>query len=152
MTPTHEITIFLVEDDDIDAEAVKRAFRKQRIANPVVRARDGVQALAMLRDNDPAPAVPRPFIILLDLKMPRMDGIEFLRELRDDPALRRSIVFVLTTSDDDRDKWAAYDKNIAGYLVKARVGKDFINLVNMLGHYWRYIEFPPELQPIETSA
>lgn len=151
MPSSQALTIFLVEDDDIDAEAVTRAFRKQRIANPVVRARDGIEAMVMLHDNNPEPAVPRPYVILLDLKMPRMDGIEFLEELRKDPALRRSIVFVLTTSNDERDKWAAYDKNIAGYLVKARVGKDFINLVNMLDHYWRYIEFPPELQPTETS-
>lgn len=138
------VTIFLVEDNDVDAEAVRRGLRKNKVANPIRRARDGVEALEMLRSDDPETAVSPPYIILLDIKMPRMDGIEFLEHLRDDPDLRQSIVFVLTTSDDERDKWAAYEKNIAGYILKSRVGEDFVHLIEMLGHYWRYVEFPPE--------
>lgn len=141
--PDDPITIFLVEDNDVDAEAVRRGLRKHHIANPIRRARDGVEALEMLRSDDPESGVTMPYLILLDLKMPRMDGIEFLTHLRDDPDLRQSIVFVLTTSDDERDKWAAYEKNIAGYILKARVGEDFVHLIEMLGHYWRYVEFPP---------
>lgn len=141
------VTIFLIDDDEVDVEAVKRAFKTRRIANPVVRARDGVEALRKLRSEDPEERVPRPFMILLDLKMPRMNGIEFLEHLRQDEELRRSIVFVLTTSEDERDKWAAYEKNIAGYLVKSRVGEDFLNLVEMMGHYWKYVEFPPDASP-----
>lgn len=137
------IHILLVEDDDVDAEAVERAFRKHRIANPITRAVDGVEALEILRGD----LLSRPYLILLDLNLPRMDGLEFLREMRRDPRLKGSIVFVLSTSDDDRDKLAAYDSNIAGYLVKTKVDGDFHQLVEILEPFWRYIEFPPEKSP-----
>ena len=137
-----EVAILLVEDNDIDAEGIERAFRKQRIANPVVRARDGLDALEMLEGANAANSIERPFLILLDINMPRMDGIEFLQNLRKNETLRDSIVFVLTTSDDDRDKVLAYDQNIAGYILKSNVGTDFVNLVTMLEHFWRYVEFP----------
>lgn len=144
--PHNEVVILLVEDDDIDAIAVQRAFRNQKIANPVLRAQDGMEALAMLRGTDGHERITQPFMILLDLNMPRLNGIEFLEELRDDQELHKSIVFVLTTSNDDRDKLAAYKNHIAGYLLKSNVGVDFVNLVNMLDHFWRYVEFPPENQ------
>lgn len=134
------VNVLLVEDDEIDAEAVERAFRKHRIANPIIVAQDGLAALELLRTGQ----VPRPNLILLDLNMPRMNGIEFLQTVRQDKDLHDLVVFVLTTSDDDRDKWEAYDQNIAGYLVKSKVGDGFVNLVEMLDCYWRYVEFPPE--------
>lgn len=141
------VQILLIEDDDIDAEIVRRAFASRRIANPLHRAGDGVAALEMLRGSSTngltLTPLARPFLILLDLNMPRMNGIEFLHTLRDDPLLHDSLVFVLTTSDDDRDKVAAYARHVAGYLVKSRVGDDFVELVNMLECYWRYVEFPP---------
>ena len=143
--PTSEtVQILLVEDDDVDVEGVKRAFTKQRIANPIHVARDGLEALAKLRGSDTEPALARPYLILLDLNMPRMNGIEFLQQLRNDSKLHDSVVFVLTTSDTDRDKVAAYEQHIAGYLVKSKVGEDFVHLVNMLDHYWRYVELPPQ--------
>lgn len=138
------VQLLLVEDDEVDAEAVRRALRKRRIANPVHTVSDGIEALEVLRGNNGTPPLERPYLVLLDLNMPRMDGIEFLGEVRRDPALRDSIIFVLTTSDADRDKVAAYAKNVAGYLVKSRVGEDFVNLVDMLDMYWRYVEFPPQ--------
>lgn len=137
------VTIFLVEDDDIDYEAIKRGFQKSKIANPFMRARDGVEALEILRKG-----INIPFIILLDLNMPRMNGIEFLKELRKDVNLRNTIVFVLTTSDSDRDRWAAYELNIAGYLLKTQAGRDFNNVIEMLDTYWRYVEFPPAAKPV----
>ena len=76
--------------------------------------------------------------------MPRMNGIEFLQEVRDDPDLKDSIIFVLTTSADDQDKVAAYEKNVAGYMIKSKAGEDFLHLIEMLGSYWRFVEFPPE--------
>jgi len=80
--------------------------------------------------------------VLLDLNMPRMGGIEFLAELRADPSLRRTIVFVMTTSAAEEDRLRAYEKNIAGYVVKHRLGQSFLESISMLEHYWRVIEFP----------
>ncbi|WP_413701676.1 response regulator [Psychromonas sp. KJ10-10] len=133
-----DATILLVEDDDIDAKMVARAFKKLRIANPIVRAKDGVVALELLRDD----TVVNPYIILLDLNMPRMGGIAFLEEIRKDATLNTSIVFVLTTSKDDEDKVVAYNHNIAGYVVKERLENGFEELVKLLDCYWRIVELP----------
>ena len=132
------VNILLVEDNEVDVEAVKRAFAKQRIANPIHVASDGVQALELLRGD-----FLRPFLIILDINLPRMNGIEFLQEVRKDPELKDSVVFVLTTSKRDEDKVASYDLNVAGYMVKEAVGKDFMRLTDMLGSYWRIVELPP---------
>ena len=140
---TDTVTVLLVEDDDIDAEAIDRAFKRARIANPIVNASDGIEALEVLRGEGDQERLSRPYIVLLDLNMPRMNGIEFLEELRNDPELHDSIVFVLTTSDDDRDMLAAYAKQVAGYMIKSKAGEDFIQLIGLLDHYWRVIEMPP---------
>src|SRR5690606_24646767 len=95
MMQPNEVTVLLVDDDDVDVEAVRRAFRKAKIANPVEVARDGLEALKMLRGGSPGRAVSKPYIIILDLNMPRMDGIEFLNELRTDPEHHDAVVFVL---------------------------------------------------------
>lgn len=138
------VHVLLVEDDEVEAEAIQRAFRKHRIANPITVAHDGVEALKILRGEAGHSDVTQPFIILLDINMPRMGGLEFLVNLRQDPLLRRSIVFVLTTSDREEDKLAAYNGQVAGYLLKTRVGEEFLGLIEMLDVYWRVIEFPPE--------
>lgn len=138
--PAH---ILLVEDDDVDAEAVVRAFRAKQIANPFTLVKNGLEALAVLR-GDGVERLPRPYIILLDINLPRMNGLEFLHALRQDEEIRRSIVFVLTTSDRDEDKMAAYDQQIAGYLLKSRAGEDFVEIVALLQSYWSLVEFPPE--------
>ena len=136
---SNEVTVLLVEDDPIDVDAVQRAFRKARIRNPIVTAKDGLDALEMLRREG---GVARPYLILLDLNMPRMNGLEFLEELRSDEALAGAVVFVLTTSDAHRDIWAAYDKRVAGYILKSNVGEDFIKVLMMLENYWRVVELP----------
>lgn len=133
-----QITVLLVEDDDIDIMAIKRAFDKAKIANPIVVANDGMDALDKLKND----GIEKPFLILLDLNMPRMNGLEFLDTIREDEELKDSIVFVLTTSRAEKDKWEAYQRNIAGYIVKDNVGKDFLDAVSLLDHYWRIIEFP----------
>lgn len=133
-----QATILLVEDDDVDAMSVKRAFKKLKIGNPIIRAKDGIVALDMLKEN----SISKPFLILLDLNMPRMGGLEFLAELRNDEYLKNSVVFVLTTSKDDEDKFAAYAKNIAGYVLKERLQHGFDELVKLLDHYWRIVELP----------
>jgi CheY-like chemotaxis protein len=133
-----EVSILLVEDDDIDAMSIERALKKLRLANPYYRAVDGVEGLAILRNQ----GVGRPFIILLDLNMPRMNGLEMLVELRKDPKLTDSVVFVLTTSNDDQDRAAAYKEHIAGYIVKSKLDSDFTELLQLLDHYWRLVELP----------
>jgi CheY-like chemotaxis protein len=133
-----DATILLVEDDDIDAMIVQRAFKKLRIINPIVRAKDGIVALDLLRNA----SVSRPYIILLDLNMPRMGGLEMLKELRSDEVLKNNVVFVLTTSKDDEDKFAAYSQNIAGYILKENLQDGFDELVKLLDHYWRIVELP----------
>jgi len=138
------VHILLVEDDEVDAEAIVRAFEKQEIKHTITIAPDGFAAFAILRGQGGQPRLGAPYIILLDLNMPRMNGIEFLQEIRQDPELRCSIVFILTTSDSVKDKLAAYNSQIAGYFLKQRTGENFVNLVEMLHVYWRIIEFPPE--------
>src|ERR1700683_338006 len=98
-----------VEDDDICQMMLSRTFKKAKIANPISGACDGIDALEMLRGTNGRERLPRPFLILLDLNMPRMNGVEFLQELRRDAELKKSIVFVLTTSDADDDKVEAYN-------------------------------------------
>jgi CheY-like chemotaxis protein len=133
------LNILLVEDDQVDVMNVRRAFEKNRIANPLFVAGDGVEALEMLRDD----TVPRNRrMILLDLNMPRMNGLEFLRELRNEPALQHTPVVVLTTSNDDRDKVEAYNLNVAGYLVKPVTFINFVELMAALNKYWALVELP----------
>jgi CheY-like chemotaxis protein len=132
------ISILLVEDDDVDAMAVRRAFKKLKLANEIIRAKDGIEALELLKSGE----IPKPFIILLDLNLPRMGGIEMLQVLRKDPFYGDSIVFVLTTSDLDEDRTKAYSEHIAGYIVKTNLAIDFSDLIEMFDHYWRLIEFP----------
>jgi CheY-like chemotaxis protein len=136
------VAIMLVEDDQVDVMNVKRAFRKLRISNPLHVASNGLEALGMLRADGEAPVRPLPKIILLDLNMPKMNGIEFLTALRADADLRRISVFVLTTSDDDRDMVAAYDLNVAGYILKPVESPAFMEAVSTLGMYWSLIEMP----------
>lgn len=136
--------ILLVEDDEIEAEAIRRSFRKHHLQNIITVAADGIEALELLSAKTINGFTFRPNLILLDLNMPRMSGLEFLDVLRQDPHLRRNIVFVLTTSNREEDKVAAYDRQVAGYLVKSQLGEDFLRLTQLLDTYWQAIEFPPE--------
>jgi CheY-like chemotaxis protein len=136
------VNIVLVEDDDGDARAVRRAFQKAKIANPFVRAVDGLDALDILRGANGKEKVAAPYLLLVDLNMPRMGGIQLIRALRADEQLRQSIAFILTTSSSDDDKEAAYDLHVAGYIVKATAGQDFLNLADLVDCYWRIVELP----------
>lgn len=144
MTGESTVRILLVEDDDVDAEGIHRAFSRRRILNPIHRVHNGREALQALRGTDQASAVPRPLLVLLDLNLPQMNGIEFLDEVRNDPQLHDTIILVLTTSDDERDMTAAWSHHVAGYILKSRAGDDFLNLIQLLDHYWRVVEFPLE--------
>lgn len=136
------VNVLVVDDDRVDVALLRRAFQRARIGNPIHVAEDGLTALEMLRGTDDRPPLPRPYIILLDLRMPRMDGHEFLTELRADPTLRDSVVFVLTTSASDSDRQAAYQRNVAGYIVKNDVADDFMRAIRMLEQYWRVVQLP----------
>jgi CheY-like chemotaxis protein len=134
--------ILLVDDDDVDVMNVRRAFRKNNILNPLYVAHNGVEALEMLRGNGASPIPKERRLILLDLNMPRMNGLEFLRELRADPELHHLTVIVLTTSDDERDKIEAYNLNVAGYIVKPVTFLAFVEAMAALNKYWTINELP----------
>ncbi len=137
------IHILLVEDDEVDVMNVRRAFKKNHITNPLYVATNGLEALAMLRGNGEAPEVPPSRrLILLDLNMPKMNGIEFLRELRADPELKQIPAIVLTTSNEERDKVEAYNLNVAGYILKPVTFSSFVEAIGTLNKYWTLSELP----------
>jgi DNA-binding NarL/FixJ family response regulator len=120
MRSSRVVTILLVEDDEVDVKALKWAFDKLKVANPLVIARDGIT----------------------DINMPRMNGIELLRNIRESAEFRDSIVFVLTTSNDEQDKIDAYDLNVAGYMLKTDMGTSFSRAISLIDNYWKVVEFP----------
>jgi len=142
MIASKDVTILLVEDDDGDVKLVERAFKKANISNPFLRAIDGIDALEILRGAQATKTVRRPFILFVDLNMPRMNGLSLVKALREDPELSDSIVFILTTSKLEDDKNAAYDLNVAGYIQKENAGYDFLNLIELIGGYTRLVELP----------
>lgn len=136
---SRQLNILLVEDDEVDVMTVKRAFQKNHITNPLFVAADGIEALEMLRNGE-IPEGRR--LVLLDLNMPRMNGIEFLQELRQDRDLALTPVVVLTTSNDDQDKVDAYNMNVAGYLLKPVTFQNFCDVMVALNKYWSLVELP----------
>ncbi len=113
-----EVRVLIVDDDEVCIMALKRAVKKMKLLNPISVAKDGVEALEILRGDVRTEKLVPPYIVLLDINMPRMDGHEFLENLRSDEDLQRTVVFILTTSDAPDDVKRAYDKNVAGYVVK----------------------------------
>jgi len=134
--------ILLVDDDEVDVMNVQRAFKKNNITNPLYVANNGLEALALLRGQGMAAIPSSRRLILLDLKMPKMNGLEFLRALREDPALRPLTVVVLTTSDDERDRIEAYNLNVAGYILKPVTFTAFVEAMATLNKYWTINELP----------
>jgi|SRR3970040_25683 len=130
------VNILLVEDDEVDVMNVKRAFTKNNIKNELFVAGNGVEALGMLRTS----IVPLPRIIILDINMPKMNGIEFLKVLREDENLKNISVFVMTTSNEDSDKINAYNLNVAGYILKPLSFEKFITSVATLKNFWSLCE------------
>ena len=136
------VNLLLVEDDEVDVQGLKRAFAKSRIGNPITVARDGIEALEFLRGENGRPKLSKPHLILLDLNMPRMNGLEFLEAIRADEDLKRSVVFMITTSKAEEDKARAYDQHVAGYIVKQDPANTFMQAVALMEHYWKIVEFP----------
>lgn len=130
--------VLLVEDDHIDIETVRRALKRGDIEIDLVVAHNGIEGLDVLRSAD----MKGPMTVLLDLNMPRMNGFEFLDILRADPDLKMHQVFVLTTSSDDRDLLAAYERMVAGYIVKPVTFSKFCDAMATLNELWRINEFP----------
>lgn len=139
MSESKMLNILIVEDDEVDVMNVKRAFEKNKITNPLFIAGNGSEALDLLRGG----TVPKERrIVLLDLNMPKMNGIEFLHEIRKDPELRATPVVVLTTSNDEKDKIEAYNLNVAGYLLKPVTFTNFCEIMAALNKYWTLVEMP----------
>ncbi len=132
------LNILLVEDDEVDVMNLRRAFKKGNITNPLYVAGNGLEALDMLRGE--LPSLRR--LVLLDLNMPRMNGIDFLRALRADPELSPTPVVVLTTSDDERDKVEAYNLHVAGYLLKPVTFANFCETMVSLNKYRSLVQMP----------
>jgi CheY-like chemotaxis protein len=136
MSETRAVTILLVEDDEVDIKALRRAFDNLKIANPIRIAHDGVEAWEMLA------AIPRPFLIITDINMPRMNGLELVGKIRENEAFHDSIVFVLTTSNEEQDKIDAYNLNVTGYMLKSEMGASFTRAIELVENYWRVVELP----------
>jgi CheY-like chemotaxis protein len=133
-----QLPILLVEDDEIDTQTIKRILRKEQITNPLFCVSDGVEALEILKKKNGQSVIPQPCLILLDINMPRMNGLEFLEQLRDDKELKKNITFILTTSGRNEDKDTAYSLSVAGYILKENMGR----LIEMLGRYCQINELP----------
>lgn len=130
--------ILLVEDDLIDRMTVERALKEIRVTNTLVAVGNGEEALDHLRDT----TTEKPGIILLDLNMPKMNGIDFLRVAKQDPALKRIPVIVLTTSKDERDRVDSFNLGVAGYMLKPVDYIQFVEVVKAIDLYWTLSELP----------
>lgn len=127
-----DAVILLVEDDRVDIMTVQRAMKKIDISNPLYVARTGVEALGMLRGDGYPKIEPTPSLILLDLNLPKMGGIEFLSELRADPVLRPLPVIVLTSSNEPRDRAAAFEYEVDDYIVKPHSFEEFFRAMAII--------------------
>jgi len=136
------IHILLVEDDLVDQMNVQRAFKKNNIHNPLIIANNGLEAYNMLKGIDCDKIQSLPKIILLDINMPKMNGIEFLQKIREDEGLKSLTVFIMTTSNEDSDRINAYNLNVAGYILKPLNFEKFVSAVATLNNYWKLIELP----------
>ncbi|MCG6882320.1 MAG: response regulator [Silicimonas sp.] len=139
---TKPMNILLVEDNDLDVEILERGLRKMGASGALVRTRDGVEALTLLREDARKQRLPRPFVIMLDINMPRMNGHEFLETLRGDDAVRDARVFVFTTSDSKKDVCQAYRNNANGYIVKPNSSSELQDVLSALQNFWSACENP----------
>ncbi|MCU0918083.1 MAG: response regulator [Planctomycetes bacterium] len=130
--------VLLVEDDNIDAMTVRRAFRDLKVGNPLVHVVNGEDALAFLQDE----AHDKPCLILLDLNMPKMNGIEFLGITKADPRWKKVPVVVLTTSSEEQDVTESFRLSVAGYIVKPVDYRNFVEAVRTINLYWTLSEIP----------
>lgn len=133
------LTILLVEDNDDHAELVNRTFEEHRVANKLIRLSDGEQALSYLFRKDPSLNTvenPLPNLILLDLRLPKVDGMEVLRQVKSSQKLKEIPVVILTSSESEKDIARAYDSYVNSYLVKPLDFEQFTKMMDALGYYW----------------
>lgn len=138
----HLLEVVLIEDDEVEIEAVMRCLQALRIAHDLTVFRSGAGALQSLRQQRQHLQRIHPFLLLLDLNMPDVPGLQLLQQLRQDPLLRAALVFVLTNSDSEDDKLAAYDLHVAGYLLKSNLGPNYARLGELIRAYYQIVEFP----------
>lgn len=134
--------VLLVEDDKVDALTVTRAFRELDIANSVINVENGQDALDYLNNQKNE----KPCLILLDINMPKMNGIEFLKQFRQHELLNYIPVIVVTTSRDDSDKYEMFSLSVSGYMVKPIEYELFLKTINTIRSYWSLSKFPPVFQ------
>lgn len=142
MIMKENISILLVEDNDLDVEILQRGLKKLGAPNALVRARDGLEALQILTDDLEKNELPTPYVILLDINMPRMNGHEFLEKLRLTDGIKDARVFVFTTSDSKKDVGLAYQNNANGYIVKPDSFSELKNVLHVLQQFWAICEHP----------
>jgi len=130
--------VLLVEDDSVDAMTVKRAFKELKVLNPLVLTTNGEEALQYLRNKSNG----KPCVTLLDLNMPKMNGIEFLKIVKADDVLRKIPVVVLTTSKEESDIVESFKLSVAGYIVKPVDYKKFVEAIRAIELYWTLSELP----------
>jgi len=130
--------ILLVEDDQVDAMTVKRALKEIKVTNRLDIVNNGEEALTFLKNSENE----KPGIILLDLNMPRMNGIEFLKIAKKDDSLKKIPVVVLTTSKEDQDKVDSFNLGVAGYMIKPVDYRKFVEVVKTIDMYWTLSELP----------
>ena len=133
---THRKPILLVDDDRVDVMTAKRALKDINVTNPVYTAGNGEEAIELLRDEK----TEKPGVILLDLNMPRMNGIEFLRLIKNDASLKRIPVVVLTTSKEEEDKVESFSLGVAGYMIKPVDYIKFVEVIRTINLYWTLSE------------
>lgn len=140
-----QASILLVEDNPMDVDLALRAFRKRRLTNPIEVARDGEEALAWIPRWEAGERVPA--VILLDLKLPRVDGLEVLRQLKEHPEFRRIPIVVLTTSAENEDVARAYELGVNSYIVKPVDFDKFMEVASQIEIYWTVFNARPTSQP-----
>jgi len=134
----NSLPVLLVEDDSVDALTVKRAFRELKLSNPLAHVTNGEEAIIYLRNQSNE----RPCIILLDINMPKMKGIEFLKIAKADESLRKIPVVVLSTSTDERDIINSYKLSVAGYIIKPVDYEKFLDTIKTIDYYWTLSKLP----------
>lgn len=143
-TSSSTVKIVLVDDDYIDTECVKRSLKKLEVSNPLLVARDGMEALDILYGSGEQLLSDGPFFMLLDINMPRLNGLELLEELKIRGDLNKFAVFILTSSSLEEDVARAYTYNVCGYIIKKNAGNSFIDAVELAKNYINIIEFKPK--------
>jgi len=144
MLNPEKLKVLLVEDNPDDVTIVKRAMRKSDLKCDLYVASDGEEALDMLARKDEFEDTPRPDLILLDINLPKINGLEVLAKIKQDDQLKRIPVIVLTISEREEDMARAYDSGAASYMTKPVDSKDFERLIQTVQEYWRIARILPE--------